>query len=111
MEQRFNKLVRDKIPQKIDNNGEVAVTRTLNDEEYSQELNKKLLEESEEVIKAIDSSQTLEELADVLEVIESIGVLNGYTLDDIIEAAKLKKEKRGGFSKRIFLVKTYPKIK
>ncbi len=111
MEQIFNKLVRDKIPEKIEKNGEVAVTRTLTQEEYLQELNKKLLEESHEVINAINSAQTIEELADVLEVLESIAELNGYTLDDIIQTAKTKKEKRGGFTKRLFLEKTYSKEK
>ena len=41
MEQIFNKLVRDKIPDKIEKNGEVAVTRILDDEEYREELYKK----------------------------------------------------------------------
>ena len=42
MEQIFNKLVRDKIPDKIESNGEKAITRSLNDEEYRIELYKKL---------------------------------------------------------------------
>ena len=46
MEERvFNKLVRDKIPAKIKNNGEVPYTRVLSDEEFRIELEKKLLEE------------------------------------------------------------------
>ena len=46
MEERvFNKLVRDKIPEKIKNNGEVPYTRVLSDEEFRIELEKKLLEE------------------------------------------------------------------
>lgn len=31
MEKNFNKLVRDKIPEKIENNNEIAITKILND--------------------------------------------------------------------------------
>ena len=46
MVQIFNKLVRDNIPNIIENNGEKAITRILSDKEYRVELYKKLLEES-----------------------------------------------------------------
>ena len=107
MEQVFNKLVRDNIPNRIENNGEVAITRTLSDDEYKIELYKKLLEESHEVINSQGVEDTLEELADVLEILKSIAKLNGKTLDDVIEKANQKRLKRGGFEKRIFLEKTY----
>lgn len=106
MEQEFNKLVRDNIPNKIESNGEVAITRILSDDEYRTELYKKLLEESHEVINSQRSQDTLEELADVLEVLRAIAELNNKELDDIIEMANQKRLKRGGFSKRIFLEKT-----
>ena len=66
MEQVFNKLVRDNIPNKIESNGEVAIMRFLSDDEYRTELYKKLLEESHEVINSQGGEDTLEELADVL---------------------------------------------
>lgn len=72
MEQIFNKLVRDNIPNKIEANGEVAVTRILSDEEYRSELYKKLLEESNEVINAKNKEDIIEELSDVLEVVKAI---------------------------------------
>jgi len=109
MEQVFQKLVRDRIPEKIEKNGEVAVTRILNDEEYRLELYRKLREECEEVIHAENSSNRVEELADVLEVVKAIAILEGKTIEDVLEAASKKAEKRGGFQKRIFLEKTYSK--
>ena len=109
MEQIFNKLVRDKIPEIIKNNGEESVTRILADEEYKVELYKKLLEEVNEVISSKTSDETIEELADVLEILKSIAELNGKKLDDVLETANQKKLKRGGFEKRIFLEKTYKK--
>lgn len=109
MERVFNKLVRDNIPDKIASNGEEAITRILDDDEYKIELYKKLLEEADEVISSKDSVETMEELADVLEILKSIAELHGKTIDDILEIADQKRSKRGGFEKRIFLEKTYDK--
>lgn len=106
MVQIFNKLVRDNIPNIIESNGEKATTRILGDEEYRVELYKKLLEESQEVINSQDTADTLEELADVLEILKSIAELENRNLDDVIEIANQKRLKRGGFSKKIFLEKT-----
>ena len=109
MEQIFNKLVRDNIPNKIKSNGEESIIRILDDEEYRSELYKKLLEESQEVINSKNKEEMIEELADVLEILKSIAELNDKNLEDIIEVAKQKRLKRGGFKKRIFLEKTYSK--
>ena len=109
MERIFNKLVRDNIPDIIASNGEESVTRILVDEEYKIELYKKLLEEANEVISSKNSDETIEELADVLEILRSIAELNGKKLDDVLKTANQKKLKRGGFEKRIFLEKTYKK--
>lgn len=105
----FNKLVRDNIPSIIEDNNEVAITRILNDEEYRNELYKKLIEEANEVISSKTTKETLEELADVLEVIIAISKLESKNLGDIIEISNKKRLKRGGFEKRIFLEKTYKK--
>ena len=109
MEQIFNKLVRDNIPAKIESNGEVAVTRVLDEDEYRKELYKKLLEESNEVINSNTKEETLEELADVLEIIKSIADLENSNLGEVMEISNQKRLKRGGFEKRIFLEKTIDK--
>lgn len=103
----FNKLVRDKIPDIIKSNGENSITRVLEDEEYRKELYKKLLEETDEVIKSQNVEETLEELADVLEVLKSIAELENKSLNDVIKISEQKRLKRGGFKERIFLEKTY----
>lgn len=108
MEKIYNKLVRDNIPDIINNDNELAITRVLNDDEYRKELYKKLLEESNEVIEAKDN-EILEELADVLEIIESIAKLENKSLNDVIDKANEKRQKRGGFQKRIYLEKTIKK--
>lgn len=99
----YNKLVRDKVPQIIEQNGEIPVIRKLNDSEYKEELEKKLYEEYQEVLDSNCSSR-IEELADMVEVINYLAMLEGESLDTVIKVAKTKKEERGGFDKRIYLM-------
>lgn len=109
MKKTYNKLVRDNIPSIIEDNNEIAITRILDDEEYRSELYKKLNEECMEVISSKTKTETLEELADVFEVLKSIAELNDKSIEDVIETAKQKRLKRGGFKKRIFLERTMTK--
>ena len=109
MEKIYNKLVRDKIPEIIENDGEIVFTHVLSDAEYRLELYKKLNEECMEVATSTSTKETLEELADVLEVLRSIAELEGSQFDDVIQIADRKKLNRGGFQKRIFLEKTLAK--
>ena len=105
MEQVFNKLVRDKIPEKIESNGEKAYTRILSDEEYKIELEKKLNEEYQEVLSS-SGKDRIEELADMLEIIKCLAALENSSLEEVEEVAKQKALKRGSFDKRIFLERT-----
>lgn len=105
MEQIYNKLVRDNIPDIIHNNGENPIIRILSNEEYKQELEKKLYEEYQEVLATTTPEDRVEELADMLEIIISLAKLENKSLDDVISVADSKREKRGGFDKQIFLEK------
>jgi len=104
MEQIYNKLVRDNIPNIIKSNGEKPIISILDDNRYKEELEKKLYEEYKEVIDSNYSSR-IEELADMLEIINALAKLEDKTLDDVIRVAKDKVEKRGAFDKKIFLEK------
>lgn len=106
MEKKYNKLVRDKIPKIIENDGETPVVRVLNDNEYKKELEKKLKEEYEEVLLAKDKKERLEELADMLEVIRTLALLEDEDIQSVINIMDKKREKRGGFTKKLFLEKT-----
>lgn len=104
MEQIYNKLVRDRIPEKIESNGEIPIISILNDEEYKKELEKKLYEEYNEVTLS-SGDDRIEELADMVEVIRALATLENKTLDDVIDVADKKREKRGAFEQKIFLKK------
>ena len=46
--------------------------------------------------------KSIEEMADVLEVLFSICEARGYTIDELMKVREAKKEKRGGFKDKIF---------
>lgn len=108
MEKIYNKLVRDNIPSIIINNNEEPITKILDDDQYKTELEKKLLEEYNEVIESSGSNR-IEELADMLEIISSLAKIENKSLTDVIEIAKVKKIKRGGFDQKIYLEKVIEK--
>ena len=103
MKKVYNKLVRDNIPEIIIGNGGLPSVRVLDSDEYKSELERKLGEEYQEVLGTTTRNDRLEELADMLEIIESLANIEDSSLDSVIEIAKEKKLKRGGFNKRIFL--------
>lgn len=105
MEKIYNKLVRDNIPNIIIKNNGKPFVKILDDDEYKSELEKKLLEEYHEVLEAKSSEERLEELADMLEIIQALAFLENKTLEDVIQVALEKKEKRGGFEYKVFLEK------
>lgn len=95
----YNKLVRDNIPEIMIQNGANPVIRILNDKEYLEELNKKLLEEVNEYLE----SEETEELADIAEVMLAILNTKGISRDKLEEIRKNKCSKRGSFDKKLFL--------
>ena len=97
----YNNLVRDKIPENINSmEGRKATWRIMDDDEYIKELNKKLLEEAHEFIE----ENAIEELADVMEVIQSIMRIKNISYEELKNVQQMKREKKGGFSNKIYLV-------
>lgn len=97
----YNKLVRDKIPDEINNiEGRKANYKILSNEEYLIELDKKLLEEAHEFIE----EHSVEELADLIEVIRAIMKFKNISLDDVEKARKSKNDKKGKFDRKIHLI-------
>ena len=103
MEKIYNKLVRDKIPENIDNmKGRKSKYKILDDAEYLKELNRKVLEEANEFIE----ENSIEELGDLMEVLNAIMKLKGYKLEEVNKIMKEKNEKKGmaGKSLRFMVV-------
>ncbi len=97
----YNKLVRDKIPEIINNDNRVAVTRVLDNEEFLKELNTKLQEEVKEYLE----DNNVEELADIVEVIYGILDSKNVSIEDFEKVRLEKVNKRGAFKQRVFLEK------
>jgi len=99
---KYNKLVRDRIPEIIKENGDVAITHIADDKEYKESLIKKLKEEIDEFLK----DPNKEEIADILEVLYAVCDLQGVSKEEAESIRRKKAEKRGGFKKRIILDRT-----
>jgi len=98
-----NKLWRDLAVAMLEGQGSVIHWQKLNDDEYSLELRKKLLEESHEVAAAESLDSLKAEIADVLEVIESLCAAHGWNLADIQQLQQLKSVERGSFTGRKYV--------
>ena len=100
MTREYDKLVRDRIPTIIEENGETPVVRTASDDgEYEDYLLAKLREEVAEYAESRDP----EELADVLEVVRAIREFEGLSAAELEDIRAEKADERGGFTDRIVL--------
>ncbi len=96
---KYNKLVRDKIPEYIKSKGGVPVVHIADDTEYWGKLLEKLSEEVDEFKK----DQNAEEFVDILEVIDAITNYKKFNGQELKEIKEKKLKERGGFSKQIIL--------
>ena len=95
----YQKLVRDRIPEIIEAAGKKPVTHILDEAAYLAELDRKLSEECAEY----QESKSLEELADMLEVMYAIAEARGYSVAELETVRRKKAAERGAFQKRIYL--------
>lgn len=94
------KLVRDKISKFSEEKQDGRKFRQISNAEQLHFLAAKLREESLEVTDAMYNGTALqltEELADVLEVIETICLWRGIRWDSVQLTQNFKREKKGGF--------------
>ena len=96
-------LVRNNIPQIIENSGNKCEVEIVSDDIALDYLYKKLQEEVDELLE----DKNLEEIADVVEVLFAIGRKYGYSEEDILNKRCEKREKSGGFEDNIVLKKTW----
>lgn len=98
----YNKAIRDKIPEIIRDSGYDCNVKTLSDEEFLSKLEAKLVEELEEY----QESKSVEELADILEVIYRISEIKGMTNNQLEELRQKIAKERGGLEDNLFLIDT-----
>lgn len=95
----YDKLIRDRIPEIIERSGKRCIIEVMDNDTYIQYLDQKLNEELAEY----QEDKSLEELADLLEVIYAVAVARGYSIDELESVRREKAKKRGGFEKRLRL--------
>ena len=96
---KYSKLVRDRIPEIIESSGKTCVCETLSDVQYLEMLDAKLNEELAEY----QESKSMEELADLLEVIRAVALARGCSFEEIESIRITKANARGGFEKKLLL--------
>lgn len=95
----YNKLVRDRIPEILKKDKVKFKSHVADKKEYLDKLYEKLTEE----INEFKEKPSVDEFADIMEVLENIAKEHDFQLDDIKLAKKTKKMNRGGFNKKIIL--------
>lgn len=98
----YNKAIRDRIPEIIEKSGYSCHVKTLSNDEFLIEIEKKLTEEVHEYQK----NKEVSELADILEVIYRIAQLKGISKEELEKIQAKKTEDRGCFDKNLFLIDT-----
>ncbi len=90
----YNKLVRDRIPEILKENGKHFSLRSAKDkDEYVSKLKEKLTEEVNEFL----DNPCVEELADIQEVLDALTHNVGATPIEVIQVKEAKARDRGAF--------------
>ncbi|MFW6295212.1 MAG: phosphoribosyl-ATP pyrophosphohydrolase [Halanaerobium sp.] len=101
----YDKLIRDKIPEIIKDAGKDYELHKADDQEYIE----KLLLKVEEELKEFKENPSIEEMADIFEVFESIMEYYNFNRKEIINYQQTKRKERGGFKKQLILDKVIEK--
>ena len=103
--QTYNKLVRDRIPEMIQNEGRTCGIDTVSNGAFAQALREKLIEEAHEVSQATPD-KLIAELADLYEVIDALLALHNIEDAAVILEQSRRSAERGSFKKRLRLLWT-----
>ena len=99
----YDKLIRDKIPEIIEQSGKKCIVEVMDNDTYIEYLDQKLNEELAEY----QQDKSIEELADLLEVMYAVVTARGYSVEELERIRLEKAEKRGAFEKRLLLKSVY----
>lgn len=100
---KYNKLVRDKIPEIIEADGKKCEIEIASKQEHYNLLKQKLIEETEEFLE----DENLDELADIMEVLFALAENLGYKEVELVNERQKKKESYGAFKEKVVLRKVY----
>ncbi len=103
---KYNKLIRDRILEIIKRTGGRPYWRILNKKEYFEEVKKKVVEEAKELTKVKNKKEIINEVVDIQELLDVLISEMGLTKSQIKKQKKIKNKKRGGFKRKLFLIKT-----
>ena len=95
----YDKLIRDKIPEIIEQSGKKCIIEVMDNDTYIEYLDQKLNEELAEY----QQNKSIEELADLLEVMYAVVTARGYSVAELERIRLEKAEKRGAFEKKLLL--------
>ena len=95
----YNKLIRDNNVKLMEDKGCKVTYEILDDKRYGQELDKKLQEEVSEYL----ADYSVEEMADVMEVIYAMLDFRGITMEEVEKVRLNKRNLKGVFKNKIFL--------
>ena len=100
----YNKLVRDLIKDKIEGKGESCDVRAIHDDqEFEQELLKKVAEEAQALSKVRSRKEFLSEYADLMVVLDALTKLLDVSEAELQVAMAENIEKKGFYNERHFL--------
>ncbi len=98
----YNKLIRDNIPVILKQKGITVKIHIADDKEFT----KKLLEKLNEEVTEYTQTQTIDEMADIFEVITTILEQKKWTIEQVIAIQQQKRQQKGAFTQKIILEET-----
>ena len=98
----YKKLIRNKIPKRIEESNGKYLCKKLNSEEFKNELLKKVQEESLGIVVSKNKKELVSEIGDVLDVIDEIKKNFKITSKEIVDSRKIEFERKGGLIKDFF---------
>ena len=101
----YDKLIRDKIPEIIENAGKKYEIHKADQKEYI----KKLLLKVEEELAEFKEEPSIAEMADLFEVLDAIIDYYDFNREDIKNYQENKRKERGAFKKQLILEKVFEK--
>ena len=102
---RYDKLIRDRIPEIIKEAGWLPAVKILKKSEFLNAIKKKVFEEAGELIQSKDKKGIVDEIVDIQELLDVLAAEIKLTKSELKKLQADKRKKRGGFKKRLFLIK------